>query len=103
MKSSALLLTGSIALNATILGALTMRPTLAPSGFRDFFGGHAAAAPQAAPVRVVKSPPRPKLGASFETGGDLPTLVSRLRAAGFPPAVIRQIAMAEVSTRFNAR
>src|SRR5687767_9475597 len=35
--------------------------------------------------------------------GDFPALAARLRAAGFPPGVVRQILMASLSEHFEAR
>src|SRR5207245_2401401 len=36
-------------------------------------------------------------------GGDLTTLPARLRAAGFPPAVVRALVREEVDAQFGAR
>ncbi len=106
MKSSLLLLTSSLAANAALFGALAWRPALAPPAFRDFFARNfhvadAALATPSSPV-VERAPPARPLWTLLQTD-DLRTLVARLRAAGFPPAVIREILRTQVNARYNSR
>ena len=107
MKLPALLLTGSLAVNLALFCALAWRPALAPPAFRDFFtrNFHAAVEPaNVTPVNLRPPPPaeKPKLWTAF-TSDDLATLVARLRAAGFPPEIIREIVQAQVNARYDAR
>lgn len=103
MKTSSVVLLLSSLVNVGILSAFAMRPALAPAAFRDMFQGGAreplaAVAPKAAVRPASKRP----LWAELSTS-DLPTLIARLRAAGVPPDVIREIIRAEVNSRYEAR
>jgi hypothetical protein len=91
----ATLLAASLALNAALAGLIlagypASRPAPAP----------AAAAPRAAPPApvAIDATVWPALAA-----GELPALVARLRAAGFPPDAVRAILTAQVRERFAAR
>ncbi len=102
MKLPALLTAGSLAANAVLLGLLFARPTLAPPAVRKYFTlGAAEEAPTAKPRAAQPAPP-PKLWAALGSD-DLPTLIARLRAAGFPASVIRQIVSMNLSARYDAR
>jgi len=106
MKVSPLLLAGSLAANAALCAALAWQPTLAPPALRPFlfrhfsFGDAGPATP--APVARRAPPEHSKLWTAL-ANDDLATLIARLRAAGFPPAVIREIIRANVSARYSAR
>jgi DNA-binding transcriptional MerR regulator len=107
MKPAPSIIAGSLAANAALFGALAWQPSFAPPAFRDFFTRHfhvadatAGAAPDASAARgAAKARP---LWAVLKSD-DLPTLIARLRAAGFPPSVIREIVRLQVSARYNAR
>ncbi len=108
MKPFPLLLAGSLTANIALFGALAWRPALAPPAFRDFFqrNFHADDAggvprPVTAATTTATSAAKP-LWSSLRTD-DLPTLIARLRGAGFPAAVIREIVRQQVSARYNAR
>jgi hypothetical protein len=103
MKLPTLLVAASLAANAALVGLLYARPTLAPPAVRSFFVRGPAADGTTArrvPVRTAEAPR--KLWASLG-GDDLPTLIQRLRAAGFPPSIVREIVRAEISARYDAR
>ena len=107
MKRPPLLLAVSLVANATLVGALARYPSVAPPAVRDFMVHRlhfAADAGLPAPMvdRAARAP-RKILWSTLDSGGDLATLVARLRAAGFPPAVIRAIVLSEVGTRYSAR
>ena len=105
MKLPALLSAGSFLANAVLVAVLALKPTLAPPAFRDFFARHFHTE-RATPAPVVPrpaSPPRHKLWATLDTGGDYPALIARLRAAGFPPALIREIISREIGARYETR
>jgi hypothetical protein len=120
MRLPALLLTLSLAGNAALLAAFALRPALAPAALRRYLPGSASAgagdahviaaqnpAPGAATAAPKKSaaPARPAAAdawAALDTE-DLRTLIARLRAAGFPPAVIRSIVSARINARFAPR
>lgn len=106
MKLTPLLLPGSLAANAALFGALAWQPSLAPPSFRDFFkrNFHAAALTPTAPSAPVAEAARAPgaLWTDLKTD-DLPSLVARLRAAGFPPNVIREILRTQVNARYNSR
>lgn len=108
MKFTPLLLAGSLAANAALVAFFFLRPATNPSA--------AVTAPAPAPQRstaaaagtsdakATDSTPGPsaKLWAQLQSG-DLATLPDRLRAAGFPPAMIRALVAAQVNEQFSAR
>jgi hypothetical protein len=104
MKLPVLLLAGSLAANAALLGLAFTRPALTPPAVRAFFAGgdRPATPPTAAAPRPKREAGAVKLWSTLSTD-DLPTLVTRLRAAGFPPGVIRAMVSAEISARYDAR
>src|SRR5882724_11099292 len=107
MRLPPLLLAVSLLANGALLGALALRPALAPPAFRDFFARHFSSAGEpgtAAPTATRAAPaPKEKLWAALDQGGDLATLVARLRAAGFPAAIIRDVIRTQVNARYDAR
>src|SRR5581483_9155603 len=107
MMTRPLVAATSLALNGVMLAALAWQPTLAPPSIRDYFARtfHSAAASAASPAPAAKPkpPPRPTLGASLVAGADLADFVRRLRAAGFPPNIIRVLVSAELSARYDDR
>ena len=118
MKFSAALLTVSLAGNALLLSAFLLRPALAPAALRPYLPGFASAsasadprgaasktsgAATAPPAGQKKAPTRPAAKADAWSAldtEDLRALVARLRAAGFPPGVIRDIVSAKIDARF---
>lgn len=91
MKLTGLLLTLSLAANAALL----------------FFCGRGDStslpSPTVAPAVVAKNPALdPLLWPNLATP-DLPALLARLRAAGFPPSIIRAVVTAQVEEEFAAR
>ncbi|HWA08717.1 MAG TPA: hypothetical protein VG838_04535 [Opitutaceae bacterium] len=94
----------SLAVNL-FLAAFAVRPSLAPPAFRDFFGGA-----RDGPARVASG-----ASATANAGGrlaplwsrlqtdDLPALVARLRAAGFPTSLIRAVITAKINARYNSQ
>src|SRR5882724_567124 len=105
MRLPPLFLAVSLLANGALLGALALRPSLAPPAFRDFFARYfhfSDAAGPAAPA-VASAAPRERFWATLGTGGDLVALAARLRAAGFPPAVIREIIRAQVNALYEPR
>lgn len=85
------LLAASLAINAALL-------FIATSGARSH---------DAPPVRVASPIPQaPKLDRNVWpslNSGDLPTMIARLRRAGFPPEVIRELVTARIDEIFAAR
>jgi hypothetical protein len=117
MKLPTLLLTGSLVVNGVLLAVFSYRPTLAPTALRDFLGSRDAVAAREAErggqaQRVVEvtekknaiqaAATQSRLWAALSPD-DLPALVARLRAAGFPPSVIRAVVNAQLQARFSAR
>lgn len=111
MKPAVLVLCTSLAANAALLGVFAARPSLAPPAVRSFFefGGAASFTADASSALKTAATPTPK-GASGAgpwwqalENPDLTTLVARLRAAGFPPSVLRAIIDAEIEARFAPR
>lgn len=91
--------------NAVLAALFLARPTLAPSGVRDFFS---PAAKPAASVRVAANAPKPPASPrpplwTVVHSEDPRTYVARLRAAGFPPAIIRALVAAEINARYEER
>lgn len=117
MKLPVVLLAAFLTANLALSAVFVARPALAPPAFRDFFGGRSVAteagivaqARQAAAADAAARRGAARAAAS-ETqiwsalvSGDLATLVLRLRAAGFPPHIVRAIASAQIEKRFSAR
>ncbi len=113
MKLPALLLVGSLAANAALLGLFALRPALAPPAFRAYFvsdqqrAANLAAENKAARARtaaLAKTAAAKKAGvwSGLQTD-DLKSLIARLRAAGFSPVVIRAIVNARLESTFSAR
>jgi hypothetical protein len=111
MKLLALFLAVSVATNAVMLAAFISKPSLAPPSVRKYFRSDSASS--AAKVSAIQSTRQPAKSGSSSTSladlltnfqsGDLTALVGRLRAAGFPPSVIRAIVDAEIQHRFAPR
>ncbi len=115
MKLLALVIAVSAATNVALVAAFVSKPTLAPPSVRGFFEfGSASPSRASAEASAAKSAQRPTgdrvaaasskadLWARLHTD-DLPALIARLRAAGFPPTLIRAIADAEIQRRFAPR
>lgn len=101
----------SLTANAALLGLFAVRPTLAPPSFRHYFESRSDAASDenAANAAATDAARRDKPSTvaapwwqSLESP-DLTALVTRLRAAGFPPAILRAIIDAEIEARFAPR
>lgn len=107
MNAPLAVLAGSLLLNVAGISALLLRPAFAPPAVRDFLSQPirpdvAAPAPPAA-VRASKPAAPKRLWPTLDAGGDLPTLVRRLRQAGFPAEIIRAMIMAELGARYDTR
>lgn len=116
MKILPAILTISLAANVVTAAAYFIRPSLAPPAIRDWLDREGATmrvsqarqreerttAARAAADKARSAAVQAKLWSALASD-DLPTLVARLRAAGFPPAVTRGIVTAEIQTRFSAR
>jgi hypothetical protein len=102
-----LVATVSFLANLALVATLALRPSLAPPAVRDFFGRHFAADTGVPAAFAVERPgaaaARPKLWAALDAGNDLPGLIARLRAAGFPANIIRDIIRSKVSESYDAR
>lgn len=109
MKLASIVLAGSLAANVAFLAhhlhskpprpdanASTAASTGNPSGARILASPEINAAPRPDAAQVAA------LWQQLRTE-DLPTLVARLRAAGFPPTVVRSLIAGEVDARFAAR
>jgi hypothetical protein len=102
-----LLIAGSLILNGACIAAFAVRPAIAPESVRGFFvrtfAGRAEkplATPK--PNKSKSAAPR-QFWPSLDAGGDLKTLVARLRVAGFPPEIVRAMALAELSARYDTK
>jgi hypothetical protein len=116
MKLVPLLVVGSLAANVALVAAFVARPSLAPPAFRNYFDRGAsaraeansaqtqasAAAAQARLATVRAATDRSQLWPALRSD-DLPGLVARLRAAGFPPNLVRAIVSAEIEGRFRSK
>ncbi|MCX6953223.1 MAG: hypothetical protein NTV51_13810 [Verrucomicrobia bacterium] len=116
MRPSPLLIALSLAVNTALLGALTWRPSLAPPAFREFFSRSPsaeslaaearardlAAAQAAADSAARAAAANAQLWSALQSD-DPRTLIARLRAAGFPPTVVRFAVDAQLTARLNAR
>ena len=115
MKLFKILLAGSRVANLALIAAVVSKPSLVPSAVRDFFHLHDANAEAAAALRASQRATTEARAAidraaairallwSAIASDDLPTLVARLRTAGFSAAVIRAIVSSQIDQRFHAR
>lgn len=100
-----------------MLGAFALRPAVAPSAIRDLFvndatraaviatenrAQHTRAAAQARAAAAQAAARRSRLWSTLDAA-DLRTLITRLRAAGFPPVVIRAVISSRLESSFAAR
>lgn len=99
------LFAASLVLNLAALAACLTEPTLAPATIRTAFSSarserraNASAPAPASTTNSTRRPLWPTLAAD-----DIPLLVARLKAAGFPAGVVREIVTAEVRARFEPR
>ncbi|MBI5769435.1 MAG: hypothetical protein HZA93_16695 [Verrucomicrobia bacterium] len=113
MKLPVLLLAASLAGNALLVALFFSRPALAPPALREFFttdadrAAHAADESRAIRTRVAErerlaADQQSRIWAALQTD-DLPTLIARLRAAGFSPTVIRSVVNAQLDRWFRTR
>lgn len=116
MKLPTLLLAGSLVANAALVALFAFQPVLAPPAIRSLFtrrstpvatGTDQATARQAAESRATKAAAA-KAAADAQVWeslhpDDLKGLVASLRAAGFPPAVIRSVVSSLIGARFASR
>lgn len=105
MKLRLSLLTLSLAFSAALVEMFLLRPSLAAPEFREFFSRNSAPNPPAPPKKTP--PPVPaiadhQLWSALHTS-DIPTLIRRLREAGFPPAMARAVVTAAVNAEFAPR
>jgi hypothetical protein len=116
MKPTLILLALSLAANAALALAISLRPSLAPPAVRDWLDPAGAAA-QAAAARqrderaaaarsraeaARSAAVQAKLWSALDSD-DLPTLVARLRTAGFSRTLILAILNARLEARFADR
>lgn len=109
MKRLALILVASLALNGALIAWFLARPAIAPPEMRGWFGprdaartpAHPAASRTSTPSTRASSPPA--LSWSALATDDLTVFVARLRAAGFPPELVRAMIMAALDARFSPR
>lgn len=100
MKPLPLLIAASVAANAALLALVLTRPTAAPSA-----SGSATPALRSQPA-APSAPPavNPRLWTDLAADpADLPGFVARLRAAGFPPTVVRALVTAQIREEYAAR
>jgi len=100
------LIAGSLVLNGACITAFAIRPAIAPAPVRDFFVrtfARTADAPIVPKAAAPKKIARQALWPSLDAGADLKTLIGRLRAAGFPPEIVRAMAQAEISARYDVK
>ena len=100
MKLSTLVLTGSLAANAVLLGMVVVGSSADSGSAARLPGGTAATAKTSA--RGNPDSPGPEAWAGLQAD-DLARQRDRLRAAGFPPEIVRAILSAQVQETFAAR
>lgn len=97
-----LLILGSLAANIALVGVLAYRPSLAPSVMRRWFAASSASGVATEAKKPAAVAPASKVWAQLGTS-DLHLLVERLKAAGFPPDVIRSVVSTLVGQKFEGR
>jgi hypothetical protein len=109
MKLRVALLLVSLAVNGALVAALVGQfPALTNLGVTIAGGsnvtpGSAMTKTDSSAAKVASLDTGARIWSLLRTSDDLPTLIARLRAAGFPPAEIRAIVAAEIGERFAAR
>lgn len=113
MKPFTALLGLSVALNVGLVSAFILRPTLAPPAVRSVFQRASSAPEKDAAARTRESTAAKSKGRGDSAAqnqlwaaldsDDLPTLVKRLRAAGFSRAAIIGVLNARLDARFADR
>jgi hypothetical protein len=107
MKLPTLLLLGSLAVNAAVIALYVTKSPAADSGaaLAGSTAKDTAATRSGAGITAAEAAQTAALAQTLTQlqSGDIATLVSRLRAAGFSPAMIRTIVAAQVSEEFAAR
>jgi hypothetical protein len=108
MKLPALLLAGSLAANAALAGYYFTQTspldpgTRAANQARDAIAETRRVAANARVQAARDAASQAQLWTTLDSG-DLRTLIARLRAAGFPAAIIRAIVSARIEASFSAR
>lgn len=105
MKPFPLIIAASLAANAVLLAFVFTHSTRSstPNAASTSPSATARAAAEAAAAKASAAI-NPKLWSNLNpTATDLPALIARLRAAGFPPSVIRAIITAQVREDYAAR
>jgi len=104
IKGSTLLIAASLTANAALLAVVAIR---APSVFRMGSSGPGAGArpPAAAPAPTSVTPDGPGSARTWPAigTGDLKAQAGRLRAAGFPPNIVRAILREQLNELFAPR
>lgn len=109
MKLASIVLAGSLAANVAFLADLLRSTPPRPDANASTAastGKHGGARISALPeIKAAPSPDAAQVAALWQQlrAENLPTLVARLRAAGFPPTVVRSLIAGEVDARFAAR
>jgi hypothetical protein len=101
MKISSVILSVSIAANVALLAWLVLPKNVEPKGATVPTQTMVSSAPRATDERRLTAPAEP-LWERLDADGDLNAVLSRLRAAGFPPKVVRAILTALVAEQFDA-
>lgn len=90
-------------LNLALLAALLVRPELVPPAIGQIFlRPPRAETPPPPPLPAKAAPARPAAAWSALHSSDPAQMIARLRAAGFPAALIRALVSAEVAERYDA-
>ncbi|HEY8993123.1 MAG TPA: hypothetical protein VIM71_00430 [Lacunisphaera sp.] len=115
MKKSLVLFVGSLGLNAILLGWFVARRAEVPAATGDKIVPGSTVMAAADPTNPVRreiagsAGPADKVAANTTTlwasldSADLPTLIARLRAAGFPANLIREIVSGRIDAHFATR
>lgn len=104
-----LLIVVSLILNAAFIGTAAVRPSLAPPPLRDFFSRHFSSDNSGAPSVAISKPPAAHVAPAARplwstiASGDPAALIARLRAAGFPASIIRDLVSSEINRRYTDR
>jgi hypothetical protein len=117
MKLPAIVFAGSLVANVALITVFAINPSSAPIAVRSFFESREAheqrlAAERQRVEQIAARERRASAAAeaanqaklwSHLASDDLRTLVQRLRAAGFPPSIIRSVVSSEINRQFAGR
>jgi hypothetical protein len=103
IKASNLIIAASLTANAVLVAVVAINaPEVFHFGQKSTAGPAAAAIRPSAPADTSGARPGAESWGAFK-GDDMKSMIARMRAAGYPPGVIRAIVKAQLDEQFHAK